>query len=252
MCIGLYTLSHPEYALILCANRDEFLDRPTERAKWHTFEPIRGSEASKDPGREEVAVPPEEVPQEERGKVLSGRDAAAGGTWLGITREGKVALLTNITEPRAVYATTRGELASNWLLSDDSLDAFSFKLTSQHHWKSYAGFNLLLLEPKWASGRPKAPSALLSYTGEYATNSGGGGIITARSLHEDEVTFVGGITNGIESLDGKEWPKLVEGTTKLREALAELDKDASAEQIVERLSEILRSVSIAIAITSGH
>lgn len=159
---------------------------------------------------------------------------------------------TNITEPRAVYATTRGELASNWLLSDDSLDAFSFNLTGQHHWKSYAGFNLLLLEPKWASSRPKAPSALLSYKGEYATNSGGGGIITARSLHEDEVTFVGGITNGIESLDGKEWPKLVEGTTKLREALAELDKDASAEQIVERLSEILRSVSIAIATKSGH
>ncbi|KAG8891952.1 hypothetical protein FRC00_012885, partial [Tulasnella sp. 408] len=226
---------------------------PTERVKWHTFEPIHDSEASHDPGKEEVAVPPEELPEEELGKVLSGRDASAGGTWLGITREGKVALLTNITEPRAVYKTTRGELASNWLLSDESLDAFTFKLTSQHHWKSYAGFNLLLLEPKWRpSPSKKTSSSLLSYSGEYATNSGGGGIITARPLHEDEVTFVGGITNGIESLDGTEWPKLVEGTAKLREALAALDKDASTEQIVERLSEILRSVSTAIALSSRH
>ncbi|KAG9042769.1 hypothetical protein FS837_010404 [Tulasnella sp. UAMH 9824] len=243
MCIGLYTLSHPDYAL------------PTERVKWHTFEPIHDSEASHDPGKEEVAVPPEELPQEEWGKVLSGRDASAGGTWLGITREGKVALLTNITEPRAVYKTTRGELASNWLLSDESLDAFTFNLTSQHHWKSYAGFNLLLLEPKWTpspSKKKKTSSSLLSYYGEYATNSGGGGIITARPLHEDEVAFVGGITNGIESLDGTEWPKLVEGTAKLREALAALDKDASTEQIVERLSEILRPTATNTTNATDH
>ncbi|KAG8987864.1 hypothetical protein FRB90_003098 [Tulasnella sp. 427] len=219
--------------LILCSNRDEFLDRPTQKARWHTFEPIHGSEASKDPGKEEVAVPLEDVPEDERGKVLSGRDAAAGGTWFGVTREGRVALLTNITEPRAVYATTRGELASSWLLSEGSLDGFTFNLTSQHRWKSYAGFNMLLLEPKWST------SNVLSYVGEYATNSGGGGPLTARSLLDEEVAFVGGITNGIESLNGRTWPKLVDGRKKFSEALAELEKDASAEQIVERLSEIL-------------
>ena len=55
---------------ILCTNRDEFLDRPTQNAQFHSF----GADA--DPHQ-----------------VLSGRDELAGGTWFGINRTGKVALL---------------------------------------------------------------------------------------------------------------------------------------------------------------
>ena len=58
---------------ILCANRDEFLDRPTKNAEFHSF----------------GAVADHDQPHQ----VLSGRDELAGGTWLGINRTGKVALL---------------------------------------------------------------------------------------------------------------------------------------------------------------
>lgn len=58
---------------ILCTNRDEFLDRPTEDAHFHAFG------AALAPG----APPP----------VLAGRDLQAGGSWFGINRAGRVALL---------------------------------------------------------------------------------------------------------------------------------------------------------------
>ena len=56
---------------ILCTNRDEFLSRPTVAAHFHSFG--HGTEGE--------------------GNVLSGRDLRAGGTWLGVSRFGRVALL---------------------------------------------------------------------------------------------------------------------------------------------------------------
>jgi len=59
---------------ILGSNRDEFLDRPTQDAHFHSFE-----NHARNP--------------ESPGSILSGRDEKAGGTWLGINRAGRVALL---------------------------------------------------------------------------------------------------------------------------------------------------------------
>lgn len=90
MCIGVWTLQHPGYSLwarsirlscgylrlpysILCTNRDEYLDRPTQDAHFHSFQ--TGQYSSVD------------------GNVLSGRDVRAGGSWLGLNRAGRVALL---------------------------------------------------------------------------------------------------------------------------------------------------------------
>jgi uncharacterized protein with NRDE domain len=92
MCVVFFTLDHPDYPLVLCSNRDEYLSRPTEPACFHSF----GEEP-----------------------VLSGIDVQAGGTWLGLSRSGKLAVLTNITEPHiapacpsvsfdALYVTNRG------------------------------------------------------------------------------------------------------------------------------------------------
>jgi uncharacterized protein with NRDE domain len=69
MCVAFFTLDHPDYALILCSNRDEYLSRPTKPTCFHSF------------GRD---VDPH---------ILSGIDVQAGGTWLGLNQAGKLALL---------------------------------------------------------------------------------------------------------------------------------------------------------------
>ena len=66
---------------ILAANRDEVLHRPTMPAHWHAFEPISSPSHSPD----SLAS--------SRPYVLAGRDAVAGGTWLGINRSGHVAVM---------------------------------------------------------------------------------------------------------------------------------------------------------------
>lgn len=59
---------------ILCSNRDEFLERRTAPAHFHSFESTSG-------------------PTVDEGLVLSGRDLQAGGTWQGLSRAGRVAFL---------------------------------------------------------------------------------------------------------------------------------------------------------------
>jgi uncharacterized protein with NRDE domain len=72
MCLVLLVWRvHPHYPCLLAANRDEFHARPTARAEWWA----------------------------ERPHILAGRDLEAGGTWLGLTRTGRFAALTNFRDP---------------------------------------------------------------------------------------------------------------------------------------------------------
>ena len=88
MCLALLALhAHPRYAVVIAANRDEFHARPGEAAGWW-----------------------------EDG-WLAGRDLGAGGTWLGVTRAGRWALLTNVREP-ARNVVVRGQP----LVAGDALD----------------------------------------------------------------------------------------------------------------------------------
>lgn len=82
---------HPEYKLIVAANRDEKYQRPTAAAHWWPGDPA----------------------------VLAGSDLTAGGTWLGITKSGRFAALTNYwgdAEQRP-DAPSRGGLVTGFLLS---------------------------------------------------------------------------------------------------------------------------------------
>lgn len=117
MCLVLFAIaSHPRYPLLLAANRDEYYARPAR--------PLQ---------------PWPDAPQ-----LLAGQDLEAGGTWLGITRDGRFATVTNVREgiPRRTDQRSRGALTRDYLLGSLGAAAFAeFAYTEGEH---YAGFNLLL------------------------------------------------------------------------------------------------------------
>ncbi|EEF52871.1 Ser/Thr-rich protein T10 in DGCR region, putative [Ricinus communis] len=91
--------------------------------------------------------------------VLGGRDAVAGGTWLGCSRSGRVAFLTNVLELHALpEARSRGELPVLFLESPKSPKEFAEMLVKEAH--QYNGFNLILADISsksmvYISNRPK-------------------------------------------------------------------------------------------------
>jgi uncharacterized protein with NRDE domain len=116
MCLILLAYkAHPRYPLIIAANRDEFYDRPTAPAAFW-----------------------EDAPS-----VLAGKDLRSGGTWLGVTRTGRIAALANFRGPQEFKANapSRGLLVSNFLLGDLSGAEYLEKLqnTADH----YNGFNMI-------------------------------------------------------------------------------------------------------------
>lgn len=106
--------SHLKYRLIVAANRDEFYERPTAKAAYW------------DDNRE----------------ILAGRDLKFGGTWLGVSTNGKFAAVTNyrdVTERNRKLS--RGHLVSNFLNSDASPQSYLESI--QKIACNYNGFNLL-------------------------------------------------------------------------------------------------------------
>ncbi|KAJ6583910.1 DUF833-domain-containing protein [Mycena vulgaris] len=192
MCVTFWTLDHPDYALILCANRDEYLARPTLAAGFHSFGPT--ATAGPDPSPNDEA---------RNGKVLSGRDAQAGGTWLGLApTSGRVALLTNITEPPQSLPSSRGALIPAFLLAPpaspatplaDELEAL-YPPAAQ-----YTGFNLLVLAAEWEGDALEgdAPKRLHFPRAALLTNRGARGPVEARLLTAEE-RACGGLSNGVD------------------------------------------------------
>ncbi|MBN2398297.1 MAG: NRDE family protein [Deltaproteobacteria bacterium] len=117
MCLILFSYRHhPAYPLVLAANRDEFYERPTAPASFWDDHP----------------------------HILAGRDLKDGGTWLGITRSGRMAAITNYRDPRTLRdnAPSRGGLVSGFLRGDVSPGEY---IDAIHpHADRYNGFNLLL------------------------------------------------------------------------------------------------------------
>jgi uncharacterized protein with NRDE domain len=116
MCLILLAVdAHADYKLILAANRDEFYVRPTAAADFWTDYP----------------------------DILGGRDRMAGGTWLGISKGGKLAAITNYREGKKEKANTpsRGQLVADFLVSRGSPEAYLEGLLSAA--PAYNGFNLI-------------------------------------------------------------------------------------------------------------
>lgn len=116
MCLILFAWqAHPDYALVVAANRDEFFHRPTASAHFWT----------------------------DQSGILAGRDLEQGGTWLGLKSDGRFAAVTNFRKPGEVVAgaPSRGLLISDFLTAAQSGETFLEAFTPGA--ARYNGFNLL-------------------------------------------------------------------------------------------------------------
>jgi len=117
VCLILFAFhSHPEYPLVVAANRDEFYDRPTAEASFWNDHP----------------------------GVLAGRDLKEGGTWMGINRDGRFAAVTNYRDSRfaRVNAQSRGTLVSSYLSGGTDAEAYLGELGETA--AEYRGFSLII------------------------------------------------------------------------------------------------------------
>lgn len=124
--------SHPDYPLVVAANRDEFYARPTaDAARWP------------------------DAPH-----IIGGIDLEAGGTWLGISTTGRFAAVTNVREPAMTKgARSRGALTRDFLLSASPARDYASQIDGER----YSGFNLLLSDGEdliYCSNRDGQPRAL--------------------------------------------------------------------------------------------
>lgn len=105
-----------KHSLVLAANRDEFLDRNSLAMDFWQDNP----------------------------QILAGRDLEAGGTWLGLNRQGRWAAVTNFrgSQSNPQYPRSRGELVANFLTSSMSAREYLGKVAKES--SCYRGFNLLL------------------------------------------------------------------------------------------------------------
>lgn len=117
---------HPDFPLIIAGNRDEFHARPTTAARWWADAP----------------------------DIAGGRDLQAGGSWLALHRDGRIATVTNFRDaqkPSSKYRS-RGHLVTEFLRSTESPIDYLNAIEAEE----YAGFNLLVSDGAtlaWLSNR---------------------------------------------------------------------------------------------------
>ena len=167
MCLILIAWqTREDRPLVVAANRDEFFARPAAPAAfWH------------------------DAPQ-----ILAGRDLEAGGTWLGITRHGRFAALTNFRDPQRQLPDkrSRGELVANFLCGTATPAEYAHALEPGA--KRYNGFNLLIADRREL---------------RYVSNAGGGSSALAPGVY--------GLSNHL--LDTP-WPKVARARSQLTDSLA--------------------------------
>lgn len=176
MCLILFAYHvHPDYPLILAANRDEFYHRPTMPLDFWEDEP----------------------------DILAGRDLEARGTWLGISKKGRLAALTNFrdTAPPDRNAPSRGNLVRDFLSGTTTVSDYLKQIRTIGN--RFNGFNLLVWDKKSLA---------------YYSNRG-----------PEPHVFESGIYGLSTCLLGTQWPKIMKGTAELGKILSngpEISKEA--------------------------
>ncbi len=166
MCLILFSYNnHPKYKMILAANRDEFYARPTVPAHfWEDDE-----------------------------HILAGKDLEAGGTWLGVTKEKRLCVITNYRDLNNIKpnAPSRGQLVSDFLKQSAPAKDYLNEVAQNGH--GYNGFNLICDD-----------GIDMYYYGNYQ-----------KGVHK--------ITPGLHGLSNAllntPWPKVQRGISKLEEVI---------------------------------
>jgi uncharacterized protein with NRDE domain len=117
MCLILLSYKkHPDYRLILAANRDEFYNRPTAPLDYW----------------------------DDHSDVLAGRDLKGAGTWLGVTQCGRIAAITNYRDPATHMQNvpSRGILTRNFLTTNSPPRSYLEEVRKKGN--TYNGFNLIV------------------------------------------------------------------------------------------------------------
>ena len=225
---------HPDYPLVIAANRDEFLKRPTAPlAQWrsgigHT--------------------------------VISGRDLQGGGTWMGFNPQGRFAMLTNVRKGSANTASTensvaspsakppsRGELVVSWLSSSATAQSW----TAQQTPAAYEGFNLIMgdwasqtchyvtnqaLQPIYPSNQPVVQVSIAQTAMKNIAN-------TLQAISPGSVI---GLSNAALNTP---WPKTLALCAAVRTALIQLDSTQtrvhSEDGLLQRLQLALEDSTVA-------
>ena len=176
MCLVLFAWrAHPRFPLVLAANRDEFHQRPSAPADFWPEAP----------------------------DILAGRDLLAGGTWLGVTRSGRFAAITNYREPSAPEIPlehSRGQLVRDFLEGDRPPLGHARDLVESAD--GYRGFNLLIGAP-----------GELAYVSNRSANPGP----VSAGIH--------GLSNHLLDTD---WPKVRSGRERLARLLEPANPDPDA------------------------
>ena len=134
MCLIAFAWdAHPDYRLVLAANRDELHARPSQDMHWWPDRP----------------------------DILAGRDLLAGGTWLAMNKSGRFATVTNYREghPKRAGQASRGDLVTGFVSGSDTPESFVNGIDGER----YAGFNLLTGDRTglwYVSNRGDGPVAL--------------------------------------------------------------------------------------------
>ena len=184
MClIVLAWKASPKTRLAVAANRDEFFARRAAPAAWWDDAP----------------------------DVLAGRDLEAGGTWLGVTRKGRFAALTNFRDasaPKKDGAPSRGALAADFLRGDAA--AADYVAAVRPGAGRYHGFNLLV--------------------------SDGAELWSFSNVEGDPVRLGPGVRGLSNHLLETPWPKVTAARARLEAALGATD---GAEDLERRLLDLL-------------
>ena len=171
MCLLFLALHyHPNYKLIVAGNRDEFYERKTAPADYWPDHP----------------------------EILGGRDLEAGGTWLAISKTGRISTITNYRDPKNInpHAPSRGNLVSDFLLQNNSPQHYLDQINPGK--EKYNGFNLI-------TGVAGALTELW-----YLSNYNEGVIKITDGVH--------GLSNAL--LDTP-WPKVTTGKKKFEQVIQE-------------------------------